>query len=96
LRKGAEMQKNYLGLGDIDLSRSSITQYRILKPSESAEDANIQNMIDTAPKNEPQRKDYPDLISYIKAKARWNIASNYNTLKNLDKKESDGNININI
>lgn len=84
LRKGAQMQRNYLGLGDIDLSRSSITQYRILKPNESAEDANIQNMIDTAPKTEPQRNQYPDLISYIKAKARWNIASNYATLKSLD------------
>jgi len=81
LRKGAEMQKNYLGLGDVDLSRSSITSYRILKPSESAEDANIQNMIDTAPSSEPQRNQYPSLIEYIKAKARWNIASNYKILQ---------------
>ena len=86
LRKGAEMQKNYLGLGDIDLSRSSITSYRILKPSESAEDANIQNMIDTAPSSEPNKRDYPDLISYIKAKARWNIAQNFETLKKLEEK----------
>ena len=87
LRKGAEMQKNYLGLGDIDLSKNSLTSYRILKPTESAEDANIQNMIDSAPTSEPNRKDYPDAISYIKAKARWNIASNYKTLQNLDKKD---------
>jgi len=81
LRKGAEMQRNYLGLGDIDLSRNSLTSYRILKPTESAEDANIQNMIDTAPQNEPQRNQYPDTISYIKAKARWNIAQNYKILQ---------------
>ena len=97
LRKGASMQKNYLGLGDIDLARNSLTSYRILKPTESAEDANIQNMIDTAPKNEPNKRDYPDLISYIKAKARWNIASNYATLQNLEspQKDSDAN-NINL
>jgi len=98
LRKGAEMQKNYLGLGDIDLARSSITAYRILKPTESAEDANIQNMIDTAPQNEPNKRDYPDLISYIRAKARWNIASNYATLQNLENspnKVNDAN-DINI
>lgn len=88
LRKGAEMQKNYLGLGDIDLSKNSLTSYRILKPTESAEDANIQNMIDTAPLNEPQKNQYPDLISYIKAKARWNIASNYKTLQNLESSQS--------
>ena len=88
LRRGAEMQKNYLGLGDIDLSQQTTTAYRILKPNESAEDANIQNMIDTAPKSEPNKRDYPDLISYIKAKARWNIATNYATLQKLDPSSS--------
>lgn len=77
LRKGREFQTNYAGLGDIDLASTSRTSYRILKPTESAEDANIQNMIDIAPKSEPVRKDYPDLVSYIKAKARWNMAENY-------------------
>ena len=77
LRKGAAMQKNYLGLGDIDLASQSGTAYRILKPTESAEDANIQNMIDTAPTREPQKHQYPDLISYIKAKGRWTIAQNF-------------------
>lgn len=90
LRKGAEMQKNYLGLGDIDLSRSSITAYRILKPTESAADANMQNMIDSAPLSEPEKRNYPDLISYIKAKARWNIAQNFATLQNIEK----GNLNV--
>ena len=77
LRKGREMQRNYLGLGDIDLASQEGTAYRILKPTESAEDANIQNMIDTAPKSEPLKSQYPNLIAYIKAKARWNIAQNY-------------------
>lgn len=77
LRKGAAMQKNYLGLGDIDLASKEGTSYRILKPAESAEDANIQNMIDSAPQSEPQKSQYPTLIEYIKAKARWSIAQNY-------------------
>lgn len=81
LRKGRDMQKNYLGLGDIDLSRSNVTSFRILKPTESAEDANIQNMIDAAPSQEPNRRDYPSLIEYIKAKARWNISQNYKILQ---------------
>jgi hypothetical protein len=82
LRKGAAMQKNYLGLGDIDLASQVGTAYRILSPATSAEDANIQNMIDTAPIREPQKHMYPDLISYIKAKGRWTVAQNYaNTQK---------------
>lgn len=77
LRKGKQLQQSYLGLGDIDLASTSRTSYRILKPTESAEDANIQNMIDIAPVDEPSRKNYPDLISFIKAKARYNIAQNF-------------------
>ena len=77
LRRGAQRQQNYLGLGDIDLSSQSTTSYRILKPSESAVDANIQNMIDSAPAAAPNKRDYPDLMSFIRAQARWNIAQNY-------------------
>lgn len=77
LRKGALLQKNYLNLGDIDLSSKEGTAYRILKPNESAEDANIQNMIDTAPLKEPSKSNYPSLIEYIKAKGRWTIAQAY-------------------
>jgi hypothetical protein len=83
LRKGAAMQKNYLGLGDIDLASQIGTAYRILSPKTNAEDANLQNMIDTAPVREPMKHMYPDLISYIKAKGRWTIAQNYNNLQKL-------------
>lgn len=77
LRKGKSMQQNYLGLGDIDLSMKEGTAYRILSPETSAEDANIQNMIDTAPTSEPIRGNYPTILEYIKAKARWNVAKTY-------------------
>lgn len=76
LRKGAQRQENYLGLGDIAIAGAT-TSYRILKPTESAADANIQSMIDAAPAQAPNKKDYPNLISFIKAQARWNIAQNY-------------------
>lgn len=92
LRKGAKMQENYLSLGDIDLASQTLTSYRILKPNESAADANMQNMIDTAPKAEPQRNQYPDLISFIKAKARWNIKTNYDQLAKLE--AAGGNSNV--
>lgn len=84
LRKGAAKQQNYLGLGDIDLASQSMTSYRILSPATSAEDANIQNMIDTAPPSEPNKRDYPDLISYIKAKARWNMKQNFDMIRKLE------------
>lgn len=79
LRKGRSMQQNYLGLGDIDLSMRKGTAYRILSPTTSAEDANIQNMIDNAPVKEPVRSNYPTTMEYIKAKARWNVATLYKT-----------------
>ena len=77
LRKGQSMQRNYLGLGDIDLASKEGTAYRILKPETSAADANIQNMIDNAPATKPEKHKYPTLIDYIKALGRWNMAQNY-------------------
>ena len=83
LRKGLEMHKNYLDTGDVDLATKSLTSYRILSPETSAEDANIQNMIDNAPEHEPQKKNYPDLISFLKAKSRWLQKVNWETQKML-------------
>jgi hypothetical protein len=69
LRKGLAMQKSYLGLDTVYDRRA--TNYSILPPEQTAERANIQNMVDSAPATEPVRKNYPDLISFIKAKSRW-------------------------
>lgn len=84
LRKGKLMQQSYLGLGDIDIASNSITSYRILSPETSAEDANIQIMIDSAPKLEPEKKNYPDLISYLKAKSRWFQKQSWDAAKDAD------------
>ena len=77
LRKALQTHDNFLGLGDIDLASQEGTAYRILKPTESAEDANIQNMIDTAPTSKPEKSQYPNLLAYIKAMGRWTVAQNY-------------------
>lgn len=77
LRRGKSMQQNYLGLGDIDLAMKEGTSYRILSPETSAEDANIQNMIDNAPATEPFKSNYPSILEFVKAKARWNVAQTF-------------------
>jgi len=75
LRNGLRKQKNYLGLGDIDLN-SEVT-YRILSPDTSVEDANKQALIDSAPKEEPRESQYPTKISFLKAKLKWQMAESY-------------------
>lgn len=83
LRKGIQRQQNYLGdLGD-SIS-GGLTAYRILSPETSASDANIQAMIDAAPDKEPQKRDYPSLIAYLKAKSRWLQKENFVVGKAID------------
>ena len=81
LRRGKHMQESYLGFGDIDLASSttsrSLTAYTILDTGTTAEKANIQNMIDSAPAGKPDKKNYPDTISYLKAQARWLMKEAY-------------------
>lgn len=83
LRKGKMMQENYLGLGDISLATQTLTSYRILPSGTSAHTANMQNLIDKAPSNEPQKHQYPDLISYIRAKAAYITAEAAKKAKDL-------------
>ena len=71
LRKALEKQKNFLGLGDMDLSKST---YHILESSDSVEHANLRAMIDSAPEEEPKPESYPTKIAYLKAKMRWSMA----------------------
>ena len=71
LRHAIERQKNFLGLGDLDISRST---YQILESSDDAESANIRAMIDSAPESEPNPDQYPTRFAYLKAKLRWDMA----------------------
>jgi len=74
LRTGLEKQRNFLGLGDQDLGK---TTYTLLDASTSVEDANIKMMIDSAPTEKPRPEQYPKIFDYMRAKARWEMAQRY-------------------
>ena len=71
LRHAIERQKNYLGLGDMDLSKSS---YTILTENTSVEAANMRAIVDAAPDHLPRPEEYPTKFAYMKAKLRWDMA----------------------
>jgi hypothetical protein len=76
LRTAQRKKKQYADLGDIDISEAGMT-FRILDPSASVEDANKQALIDAAPTKEPRITDYPNRLSYLKARMRWDLAESY-------------------
>lgn len=80
-RKNFSHQQDTFGIGDIDIASQKATSYRLLKPSDNAADANVQNMINNAPSQEPNLRDYPNKFEHLKAMGRWRTAQNY---KNLD------------
>ncbi len=59
-------------LGTIDID--STHTYKILRPEDGVEEANMLELILNAPKSEPKEFQYPNKLAYIKAKARWNQA----------------------
>jgi hypothetical protein len=74
LRHGLEKQRNFLELGDFDIAE---TTYQFLESSDSTESANIKAMIDSAPQELPSPKSYPNKISYLRAKNRWDMAQKF-------------------
>ena len=76
LRHAIEKQKNFLGLGDMDLGK---IKYQILSTDDTTESANIKAMIDSAPEHEPRPESYPNKIAYLKAKLRFQMAKKYGT-----------------
>ena len=77
LREGRDRQKNFLGI-DFSMNLSSANPgFRILSPDTDMEDAAIQLLIDTAPKELPLRKDYPTAFAFLKAKIKFDTASKY-------------------
>lgn len=71
LRHAIQRQKNFMGLGDMDLSKSS---YTILSADTSTEAANMRAIIDAAPDHLPRQEEYPTKFAYMKAKLRWDLA----------------------
>jgi hypothetical protein len=74
LRHAMEKQKNFLGIGDIDISSKVGGGYTFISPADSVESANIRAMIQAAPANEPKRESYPSQIAYMRALMRWTLA----------------------
>lgn len=74
LRHALEKQKNYLGLGDLDISGS---KFVILNPGDSTEAANIQAMVDMAPAEFPRREQYKTQFDFMRAKLRWNLSKKF-------------------
>ena len=74
LRHALERQKNFLGLGDMDIHRST---YEILTSTDNVEDANIRAMIQSAPEHEPRAEEYPTKFLFMKAKLRWDMAKKF-------------------
>lgn len=75
LRHALEKQKNFLGLGDMNLGRTS---YMILNSTDNVEDANLRVMIDSAPLEMPKREDFPNTpagkFAFMKAKMQYEMA----------------------
>ena len=73
LRHAQERQKNFLGLGDIDIKSS----YTLLTENSSAESANMKALIDSAPSEKPRPEQYPTKFAYMRAKLRWDMAQKF-------------------
>jgi hypothetical protein len=76
LRAGRDRNKNFLGLGDWDLSSSSIS-YRIISEEDSVETANFSAILMSAPTTEPRLQEYPSRFAWLKAKVKWDMAQNH-------------------
>lgn len=87
LRHALEKQRNFLGLGDMDLTRG---KYQILSGDDTTESANIKAMIDSAPEHEPTPDQYPSKIAYLKAKLRWQMSKKYSPESTPTSESNDG------
>lgn len=74
LRHAHEKMRNFLGIGDLDLSK---TTYAILSATDTAEAANLRALIDSAPDHEPRLEEYPSKLAYLRAKVRWDQAKKF-------------------
>lgn len=73
LRNGLKKYDDYLGFGDVDLGGKT-TSFRIMAPSNSAEEANILSLTMTASETEPKKHQYPSHFAWLKAHSKWSLA----------------------
>lgn len=72
LKSGKDRNKNFLGMGDWDLSAKSMS-YKILSEGDSIESANFEAICMSAPTEEPKLLDYPSRFAWLKAKVKWDM-----------------------
>lgn len=77
LRQGYQKNRDYLGMGDVDLAGKTATQFTLLAPASSAEDANKLAAIQAAPLVEPKEFNYPNRFAFLKAKANYDMCKRY-------------------
>jgi hypothetical protein len=74
IRHAMDRQKSFLGLGDLDISRST---YEILTSTDSVEDANLRASIQAAPLEEPRQEQYGSKFEFLRAKLRYQMAKKH-------------------
>jgi hypothetical protein len=78
LRLGASRQASFLGLGDYIPSLygkpNAPNNWVVLSEDTSVETANKLAMVAAAPEVEPRQDMYPNKLSYLKARANWDMA----------------------
>lgn len=72
LRGGLKKHADYTGFGDVDLAGKTTT-FKLLRASDTSEDANILAAVQSAPDVEPKKHMYPTLGAYIRAKMNWDL-----------------------
>lgn len=77
LREGLEKRETYLGFASYDITPIASTKgtaFQILPSSSSKLDAAVANIVNAAPKEMPEQKNYPNVFAYLKAKSAWELA----------------------
>lgn len=76
IRHAMDRQKSFLGLGDLDITRST---YEILTSTDNVEEANMRASIQAAPVEEPRIEQYATKFEFMRAKLRFQMARKYGT-----------------
>lgn len=66
LREGLETMRGFFSIGS--------PVFSILGADDSVEKSNLQLLIDSAPAEEPQRKNYPTEFAFLKARMKWRLS----------------------
>lgn len=77
IRDGLHRQKTYLGFDDIDGFTDSNPGFKIISEQTSQEQALIMALVEAAPKEKPIKENFQNLVSYLKAKQKYDQAQEY-------------------